>query len=357
MNITLAENIRTFRRARQLTQEQLAEALGVTAGAVYKWEAKLSTPDVNLIIELADLFDVSVDVLLGYEVRSNKEGATVERLKELMLRRDERAFAEADKALVRYPNSFNVVYRSAAVYGMLGLAQRGKARMQRGIELMERAVRLIGQNTDPEISESSIYHDMALIYFSMGKAEEAVELLKDNNPCHLCDAYIGYWLASVCDRPEEAEPYLSSALLKTVENLANVVCGYLNLYIKRCDFASAAEIVEMGLGFFDSLREPGKRSFLDKFESRLHIALAEAQLELGDGVAAREHMRSAQKLAEGFDRAPEYSADSIRFAEGGNHGAMFDDMGETAAESIRLFLDEQANERLTALWEEVQNEE
>ena len=39
MEIKLAESIRTFRKERSLTQEQLAEVLGVTVGAVYKWEA------------------------------------------------------------------------------------------------------------------------------------------------------------------------------------------------------------------------------------------------------------------------------------------------------------------------------
>ena len=39
MTLRLAENIRTMRKARVLTQEQLAEVLGVTVGAVYKWEA------------------------------------------------------------------------------------------------------------------------------------------------------------------------------------------------------------------------------------------------------------------------------------------------------------------------------
>ena len=63
MKMMLAENIRAFRKARSLTQEQLSEALGVTAGAVYKWEAKLSTPELELIIQMADFFDTSVDVL------------------------------------------------------------------------------------------------------------------------------------------------------------------------------------------------------------------------------------------------------------------------------------------------------
>ena len=46
MTNKLAENIRAFRKQRLLTQEQLAEVLGVTTGAVYKWEAKLSQFDV-----------------------------------------------------------------------------------------------------------------------------------------------------------------------------------------------------------------------------------------------------------------------------------------------------------------------
>ena len=42
MKMMLAENIRSFRKARKLTQEQLAEVLRVTPGAVYKWEAGVS---------------------------------------------------------------------------------------------------------------------------------------------------------------------------------------------------------------------------------------------------------------------------------------------------------------------------
>ena len=80
MKMMLAENIRAFRKDRSLTQEQLSEALGVTAGAVYKWEAKLSIPELELIIQMADFFDTSVDVLLGYEVKDNRLEATVKRL-------------------------------------------------------------------------------------------------------------------------------------------------------------------------------------------------------------------------------------------------------------------------------------
>ena len=39
MEMRLSENIKKYRKERKMTQEQLAEVLGVTVGAVYKWEA------------------------------------------------------------------------------------------------------------------------------------------------------------------------------------------------------------------------------------------------------------------------------------------------------------------------------
>lgn len=54
MKINISENIKNLRKAHSLTQEQLAETLGVTVGAVYKWESGLSIPEVKLIMEIAD---------------------------------------------------------------------------------------------------------------------------------------------------------------------------------------------------------------------------------------------------------------------------------------------------------------
>ena len=66
MKLTLAENIRAFRKERRLTQEQFAEAMGVTVGSVYKWETGQTIPELSMLVKTADFFDVSMDVLLGY---------------------------------------------------------------------------------------------------------------------------------------------------------------------------------------------------------------------------------------------------------------------------------------------------
>ena len=124
MEIKLAESIRTFRKERSLTQEQLAEVLGVTVGAVYKWEAGLSTPELPLIVEMADFFDTSIDVLLGYILKDNRIDATARRLRHCQRVKDLNGLEEAEKALKKYPNSFIIVYRSAMLYQALGLYKR-----------------------------------------------------------------------------------------------------------------------------------------------------------------------------------------------------------------------------------------
>lgn len=352
----LSKNIRAFRKARSLTQEQLAEALGVTPGAVYKWEAGLSTPDVRLIMELADLFDMSVDVLLGYEVKNNKRAAALERLKDFECRKDERGLAEADKFLVRYPNCFEIVHQSAVLYWRFGFMRRDKVLLRRSVELMERAVRLLAQNRDPEITEVSIGFDSAQAYFAMGEYEKAVEIFRQNNPRGSSNDFIGYILSAHCARADEAMPYLSKALLRCVASLYRVAMGYFQAYFARGDFRSAANILHVCLVFFHALEKPGQNSFLVKTSVELYACLAAAQLEMGEPETAKASLRMAKKRAEQFDAAPDYAGASVRFVAAEKPLTAFDDMGDTAMSSIASQVAAFQNETLTALWNGVRDE-
>lgn len=66
MTIKIGEQIAFLRKQKGMTQESLAGALHVTNQAVSKWEAAQCCPDIQLLPEIAKLFDVSVDELLGY---------------------------------------------------------------------------------------------------------------------------------------------------------------------------------------------------------------------------------------------------------------------------------------------------
>ena len=356
MNIKLSENIRAQRRARSLTQQQVADALGVTVGAVYKWEANLSAPDLTLLVELADLFDTSVDILLGYSVKSNKKADTVARLRACLQNRDTDGLAEAEKALLRYPNCFDIVYQSAMLYYLFGLMSGEKPRLRRSIELMERARLLLGQNTDPKISEFSITYDMAGAYFELGEEEKALELLKSNNPRGINDDVIGQSLAGVCDRPEEAVEYLSTALVSLSAALIRIANGFLNVYFKGDDYASGAAILRLALDFFAGLKSDGKSNLFDKPCVSFLICLAHGQMKLGKTDEARSSLLAAKKLAEGFDRDPDYSAGGLRFVSAVKQHAAFDSLGSTAAQTAAKTLSSLENDALSRMWEEIGNE-
>lgn len=65
--VFLGQKILYYRRLHKLTQSALAKKLGVTPQAVGKWERRLCYPDISLLPELAFIFDVTVDELLGYD--------------------------------------------------------------------------------------------------------------------------------------------------------------------------------------------------------------------------------------------------------------------------------------------------
>lgn len=67
MAATVGTRIAEQRRKMELTQDQLAEAMGVSSQAVSKWENDLSCPDISLLPSLADYFGITIDELLRGE--------------------------------------------------------------------------------------------------------------------------------------------------------------------------------------------------------------------------------------------------------------------------------------------------
>ena len=73
-------NLKLYRVKAGLTQESIAEKLGVSRQAVAKWERGESVPDIDCCIALADIFGISVDMLIRdmqNEIKSDEEGKHV----------------------------------------------------------------------------------------------------------------------------------------------------------------------------------------------------------------------------------------------------------------------------------------
>ncbi len=104
MNETIGNRISRRRREKGMSQEALAEKLGVSAQAVSKWENDQSCPDISLLPQLAKLLDITVDELLAgnsNEVRMIPKGQR-KSLEELTLR-VRILSADGDKIKVNLP--------------------------------------------------------------------------------------------------------------------------------------------------------------------------------------------------------------------------------------------------------------
>lgn len=65
--MTLGQKITNLRKARGMTQEELSEAVGVTRQTISKWELDTSTPDLDYLCKLCDIFGVTADGLIRPE--------------------------------------------------------------------------------------------------------------------------------------------------------------------------------------------------------------------------------------------------------------------------------------------------
>lgn len=65
MNNSFGKRFSDLRKAKGYTQEDIASRLNVSSQAVSKWENDISYPDISLLCQIADIFEVTVDFLLG----------------------------------------------------------------------------------------------------------------------------------------------------------------------------------------------------------------------------------------------------------------------------------------------------
>lgn len=79
--MNIADRIQYLRKQNGLSQEELADKIGVSRQAVSKWESEQSTPDLDKIIVMSDLFEVTTDYILkGIEPFSTTSKKTIKAL-------------------------------------------------------------------------------------------------------------------------------------------------------------------------------------------------------------------------------------------------------------------------------------
>jgi len=120
---SFGKRLKTLRRACDMTQENLAEAIGVSIQSISKWEGDYNMPDVSMIVPLAKILNVTTDCLLGMDVDEEEEKIKLlDKTYEIMLLdpSDESYTAQKmrhrellKKFVEKYPLDFSMQFRYA----------------------------------------------------------------------------------------------------------------------------------------------------------------------------------------------------------------------------------------------------
>lgn len=161
----LSENLKKYRMMKNLTQEDVADYLNITPQSVSKWERGDCYPDITFLPALANIFETSVDLLLGMDaIRAEETRYNIHKTANEFEKKGDYHSAEKvyRDALLIYPN------KSGMILGLAGvLALQGKS--EESIELMEKGLPL----SINEKQKATTRAALCFLYLKCGQSDKA----------------------------------------------------------------------------------------------------------------------------------------------------------------------------------------
>ena len=276
MNINIGENIKRLRRERELTQEQLAEALNVSTTAVSKWERSETYPDITLLFPLAHYFGVSLDELMGYDRERVEQDISdaVKKYRELYSMRDiEEKRREAREFIIetyrKYPNDYRVM--SSYMWNVGGdyADNDPKVLLEHKDEFRKICGQLLDGCTDTRMRLDA-HNMLGKILHAEGRTQEAVELYRREFPD---------WYQTSNQKTEQLfakdTKEFAGQLRYNMYSLTDFAANKKIKEIWHCCGLEVSERIEKGIELVDGIREFRIKSGNDELCIAEYAALAE----------------------------------------------------------------------------------
>ena len=227
----LGNNIRNIRKQHGLRQEQLAEAMGVSIASVSKWENGQCAPELTVLAELADFFEVSIDTLVGHNLNADRMKALITQLEDAGNNRDEeKATALCEKILRNYPNDVRAVEACSDAYYQLHIYTAKKVYMERCIAETKRLMNL--KQGEPERERLTRIHALGNQYGHLEQWDTAKEYYEQSNVMGCSDAAIAECLlkqGQAGKAVEMASDLLMSRVFEMYGAVNTLVVGWTEL--------------------------------------------------------------------------------------------------------------------------------
>lgn len=175
MNFLIGENIKRMRRARNLTQEEMAAHLGISFQSISKWERGEGYPDITMLPSLANYFGITMDELFGMgEIeKTNQYGS----INQAWAENNQKGLHRENVALMRqslksFPNDgLLLVQLSTTLEKLEGTKEEKLQHLRESIAVQEQILRY---GEDSEVRSATMYN-ICFAYWKVGELDKALE--------------------------------------------------------------------------------------------------------------------------------------------------------------------------------------
>jgi len=289
VNMVLHENIRTIRKEKGLTQEQLADAMGVSTASVSKWETGVAAPELTVLADLADYFAVSIDALMGHEIDRVQLDEKIQEIRKLSLEmQDEAAIEGAEKLLRRYPNEYRVVEVAYRVYYSAFIRTADKSKMQRAIELIHRQFDLIGNGDWKKWFE--LRANLANCHELLQEWDKAKAYYEESNVAGNNDLSLGRCLTRMGEH-DKALATTSEVIEQLIFQLTTAILQLAEIWQAKEEPEKAKAVLRWGADLVE--RGGNLAKTYETVLLAMLISLVSMEEESGEKELAEEHVRRA----------------------------------------------------------------
>ena len=298
----IGTNIKRLRRAKDMTQESLAEYLGVSVSAVSQWESEKTAPDLSLIPPLCHLLGVTSDQLLGIDLEAKER-----RIEEIISKANSRRRgynAEAYKILAdglrEYPDSFKIMQDLMyTIFPLIYDTDYSEKERKNFCDEIIRLGELMLEKCVDDNSRHSAIQLLCFVYAKNGNRERAVELamkmptIAVSRMMLLSNIYIG----------EEGYQCDKQLLNDLIQSLSNQMVAYGRkrengeFYYTEDD---KAVLRDKQIAFLSLMFEDGDMGFYHCHLANTHAEQASYYAKKNDSADTLAHLTKAADHAIGF---------------------------------------------------------
>ncbi|MBQ3546233.1 MAG: helix-turn-helix transcriptional regulator [Lachnospiraceae bacterium] len=234
--INFSENISRLRREKKITQEQLADFVGVTKASVSKWETGQSIPDVMILPQLANFFDVTIDEILGYQPQLSNEQMKkiyLDLCSEFATNEFENVMEKSSNLVKKYYSCYPFLYRLSLLwinhYMLTMDLERQKEILTDALNL---CIRIIENSKDIALCNDAV-HLKATIKLLLGDAQDVIDSLEEiMNPCRIGSQSAGILIKAyqMVNKLDKANEYTQITMYTKIIEIVGCAVEYITIH-------------------------------------------------------------------------------------------------------------------------------